>query len=183
MLYEDRVRAGSFGNDAEGWDDAGRRFDLLTCAQAWHWIDPRRGGAKAAECVRPGGRVAIFWNFGTPEPAARAALGAVYARLEPELERTTVLLGSGLDDRLETAAGGLRDTGRFAEPEQHRWPWTRRYSTQEWQDHLLSHSDHQTLDPTRRTPLLAAVAEATDALGGGFTMNYATRAVTAVRLP
>ncbi|HEY4098840.1 MAG TPA: class I SAM-dependent methyltransferase [Baekduia sp.] len=172
------VEVGGF----EDWDAAGRRFDLLVCGQAWHWIDPARGSAKAAECVRPDGRVGIFWNFGTPEPAALKALDAVYDRVEPELGAATVLLGHGRDDRLEIAASGLRETGKFTEPEQHRWTWTRRYTTAEWQEHLLSHSDHQTLDPARRAPLLAAVAEATDALGGGFDLVYTTAAVTARRL-
>ena len=167
----------------EDWDAAGRRFDLLVCGQAWHWIDPQRGSAKAAECLRPDGRVAIFWNFGEPEPAARAALGAVYERLEPQLERDTVLLGNGRDDRLEIAVSGLRETGRFTEPELLRWTWTRRYTTEEWQEHLLSHSDHQTLDPARREPLVAAVAQAVDGLGGGFDMVYTAAAVVGRRLP
>jgi 2-polyprenyl-3-methyl-5-hydroxy-6-metoxy-1,4-benzoquinol methylase len=30
----------------ETWDDAGRRFDLITCAGAWHWIDHGPGVSK-----------------------------------------------------------------------------------------------------------------------------------------
>ena len=37
----------------ERWDDAGRRFDLLICGQAWHWIDPATGTEKAARVLRP----------------------------------------------------------------------------------------------------------------------------------
>ena len=33
----------------EDVDLAGRRFDLCTAGQAWHWVDPARGRAKAAE--------------------------------------------------------------------------------------------------------------------------------------
>jgi trans-aconitate methyltransferase len=29
----------------EDWDAAGRRFDLLISAQAWHWVDPGRFNA------------------------------------------------------------------------------------------------------------------------------------------
>lgn len=38
------VEVGAF----ETWDDAGRRFDLITCGAAWQWIDPELGMAKAA---------------------------------------------------------------------------------------------------------------------------------------
>src|SRR5262245_54716331 len=46
----------------EQWDPAGRTFDAVISGQTWHWIDPGRGAAKAAEALRPGGLVALFWN-------------------------------------------------------------------------------------------------------------------------
>ena len=47
----------------ESWDAMGRRFELVTCADAWHWIDPVRGSEKAAALLRPGGTLALFWNY------------------------------------------------------------------------------------------------------------------------
>src|SRR5688572_11902991 len=37
-------------------------FDVVTAAQSWHWVDPVAGPAKAASVLRPGGRLALFWN-------------------------------------------------------------------------------------------------------------------------
>src|SRR3984885_9816519 len=31
----------------EGWDPAGREFGAVVAGQAWHWIDPVAGAAKA----------------------------------------------------------------------------------------------------------------------------------------
>ena len=45
----------------EEWNDAGRRFDLLTCGDAWHWIEPKRGAEKVAHVLRPGGAFVRFW--------------------------------------------------------------------------------------------------------------------------
>jgi SAM-dependent methyltransferase len=50
----------------EAWDPAGRAFDAVVAGQTWHWVDPIAGAAKAAEVLRPGGRLAVFWNVGEP---------------------------------------------------------------------------------------------------------------------
>src|SRR6516165_143140 len=46
----------------EAWDPAGRTFDAVVSGQAWHWVDPVAGAGKAALALRPGGRLAVFWN-------------------------------------------------------------------------------------------------------------------------
>ena len=69
----------------EAWDPAGRTFDAVVAGQAWHWVDPVAGAAKAARVLRPGGRLAVFWNV-VPAPARawREAFAAVYRRVLPD---------------------------------------------------------------------------------------------------
>ena len=62
----------------------GRTFDAVIAAQAWHWVDPVAGAAKAAAVLRPGGRLAVFWNAFQPPAELRAAFGAVYQRALPD---------------------------------------------------------------------------------------------------
>ena len=50
----------------EAWDPAGRAFDAVIAGQARHWVDPVAGAAKAAQALRPGGRLAVFWNAFQP---------------------------------------------------------------------------------------------------------------------
>lgn len=38
-------------------------FDLLISAQAFHWIPSEIGLRKAAQLLKPGGRIGLFWNF------------------------------------------------------------------------------------------------------------------------
>jgi SAM-dependent methyltransferase len=38
-------------------------LDLLTYAQAWHWVDEPAALAEAARVLRPGGRLACVWNL------------------------------------------------------------------------------------------------------------------------
>jgi SAM-dependent methyltransferase len=69
----------------ETWDDAGRRFDLLTCGDAWHWIDPDAGVAKAARVLAAGGVMAWFWNSSQVEEPLASAFTRVYAQHAPEI--------------------------------------------------------------------------------------------------
>ncbi|MFI4985625.1 MAG: class I SAM-dependent methyltransferase [Solirubrobacterales bacterium] len=161
----------------ESWNARERRFDLLTCGQAWHWVDPDVGALKAADVLHRGGRLGLFWNFGRFPRNVREALAAVYGRLEPELERYSVLLGNA-DRRLDAASEALGRTGCFTPPELLTWDWTRRYTTEQWLESLLTHSDHHALPAPRRDALIGAVGEAIDRLGGAFEMTYESHLVT-----
>jgi SAM-dependent methyltransferase len=164
----------------ERWDDAGRRFDLLVCGQAWHWIDPRLGTDKAAHVLRPGGQIALFWNLGDPSPAARERLAPVYAELEPELENYSMVLGrqAGRDREAVTV---LDADDRFQDVRVREFPWQRTYTTDEWLSFLRTHSDHQVLAGPRLERLLAAVGEALDDFGGSFEVEYEAVLVSARR--
>jgi SAM-dependent methyltransferase len=161
----------------ERWQAGERRFDLLVCGQAWHWIDPNVGAAKAAHVLSAGGRLGLFWNFGRFPADARAALAKIYSRLEPELQRYSALLGN-TDRRLEATSAALERTGRFTVPELHMWNWTRLYTTEQWIEQLLTHSDHQALPVARRDSLIGAVSQAIEEMGRPFEMTYETHLVT-----
>ena len=170
------VEVGTF----EDWDNRGRRFELVTCGQAWHWIDPRRGALKAADVLRPGGRIGCFWNFGDPPTQFREVVKPVYLRLAPELEERSVALGH-FTDRFEAAERELTASGRFEEVAVRRFPWSRTYTTAEWIDVVGTHSDHHALQGPQLDALLAAIGSAIDSLGGSFEMVYGTMLVTATR--
>jgi SAM-dependent methyltransferase len=166
----------------EDWEDHGRRFDLVTSGQAWHWIDPDAGTARAADVLRAGGRIAVFWNFGDPPTEIRRRLAPIYERLAPELTNYSIVLDSTRTrERIAPTAAGIEASGRFAPAQVRRFAWTETYTSREWADHVETHSDHQRLAPERRKALLAAVRRAIDDRGGRFEMPYETVMVTAVR--
>lgn len=67
----------------EDWDDAGRTFELVTCADAWHWLHPERREAKLARVAR--GMFVRLWGFHELEPELLATVDAIHARLAPHI--------------------------------------------------------------------------------------------------
>jgi SAM-dependent methyltransferase len=161
----------------EGWAARGRRFDLVLSAQAWHWVDPAVGPAKAADVLGPGGTLALFWNHLTdPPPDLRAALDAVYRTHAPEILETAT--GSQRRDDREYVAD-LRACGRFGRIDVRDYPVELTYSTDDWVGMVQTHSDHLALAPGRRAALVAALREAIDGLGGTVPVTGGTYTIFA----
>jgi SAM-dependent methyltransferase len=164
----------------EDWDARNRRYDAVVAGTAWHWVDPVKGAAKAAEVLKPNGRIATFWHvFELPKPVAEA-LSAVYRQVVPDspfdmnnAKSMLELYQAGFD----RTADGLRGAG-FAEPEQWRYDWERFYTGDEWLELLSTYGGMTMLDADRRDEILTGVEPA---IKDGLTLPYVTVAVTAIR--
>jgi SAM-dependent methyltransferase len=165
----------------EDWDAGDRRFDLLTAGQAWHWVEPDRGAAKAAAVLRPGARIGLFWNQARPDPSVRPALDAAYARHAPELAQASVLMGQRDASLYESIAQALRLSGAFDDVSTQLFGHDVTYSRQEWVDLAASHSDHHTLPSDQLAQLLAALSSEIDGVGGRVPVHYEATLVTGRR--
>ncbi|PZS19609.1 MAG: class I SAM-dependent methyltransferase [Pseudonocardiales bacterium] len=155
----------------ESWQAGGRCFDLVTCAQAWHWLDPAVAIPKAASVLRPGGALAIFWNHDELDAPAQAAFDDVYRRHAPEL-LASVAVGRARCRDLHLA--DLQASGLFASVHPRTYRWERIYSPAQWLGMVRTHSDHLCLEPSRRDALLDALGAAIDELGGTIASHYGT---------
>jgi SAM-dependent methyltransferase len=168
----------------EAWDPAGRTFDAVVAGQAWHWVDPVAGAAKAARVLRPGGRLAAFWHVFAPPPQVTDAFAAVYERVVPDSPFNLRVMRQPLDTYqalCATAADGIRQAGGFSDPEQWRFDWERSYTRQEWLDLVPTQGPLTRLSPDKLAEVLEAVGAAIDAIGGTFTMASTTVVTTAAR--
>ena len=167
----------------EAWDPAGRAFDAVVSGQAWHWVDPVSGAAKAAEALRPGGRLAVFWNVFQPPPDMVETFSAVYRRVLPDLPVYSRIMPGleGYAVLFTKAADGIREVGVFGDPEQWRFDWERSYTRDEWLDQLPTFGGHSQFPPAKLQEILAGIGAAIEASGGSFTMQYTAAVVTAAR--
>jgi SAM-dependent methyltransferase len=167
----------------ETWDPAGRQFDAVIAGQAWHWVDPVAGAAKAAQALRPGGRLAVFWNSFLPPPELNEAMAAVFRQVIPD--PPTLHRGlpgpDGYSALCAKAADGMRQARAFGDPGQWRFDWERHYSRDEWLDQVPTFGGFSRFPPATQQALLAGIGAAVDAVGASFTMGYATVVASAAR--
>lgn len=171
--------ARSFGLDVEvsafeAWEAGGRSFDLVTCAQAWHWIEPATGARKVASLLAPGGRFTCFWNQAQPHPL-HEAIAAVQREVVPEGDFGVVDLGSLEQDPY---VAPLEQSGCFSRVHSKRYAWTETVSLAAWTGRLATRSDYLRLLPERRAELLSAIEERV-ALEEPVALPLATYAVFA----
>ncbi len=169
--------------DFEAWLPRGRRFPLLASGQAWHWVTPAVGYAKAHDVLADGGVLAAFWNRVAWEKAdIREALLEVYARVGSELSADGPMHPANVNADREVAwdagiaaAHGLHDAGMRL------YEWQQSYSTDEYVGLLATASEVRLLSEDRREPFLAAVAGVIDAHGEPICVPMWTRLCLARR--
>ena len=167
----------------EAWEPAGRTFEIVTAAQAWHWVDPKLGPAKAANILEHGGLLAPIWNYRWPADLPQLErFRAIYEAIAPELLTSSPLLGT-VDGESELAgyAAAITACGAFSEPATRRYRWEQRYSPDEWLDLARTQSDHRLIGEERLASLLQAVGDDLEAEGSSVPVIYESVALTARR--
>jgi SAM-dependent methyltransferase len=177
------VEVGAF----EDWDPAGRAFDRVTSAQAWHWLDMPVATVKAASVLRPGGRLCLVWNAGYHPDELADALAEVYATVLPSgvhrlFRGYAANRSTDVKSGLTSVFGAIAGVPDLGAPTEKWFPWAQAYHRDQWLDQLHSRSDHAALEPSVRDRLFEAIGAAIDGYGGSFVMNFETVLITATRL-
>jgi SAM-dependent methyltransferase len=171
----------------EDWDAAGRTFDRVTSAQAWHWLDLPLATSKAASLLRTGGTLCLIWNAGCQPDELADALEEVYASVVPRGGHRVYRgyaadrpadVRTGLDSELDAVAA----VSELGAPTTKWFPWTQTYRRDEWLDQLRTRSDHTALGADVLDRLLLGIGEAIDDHGGSFVMSFETVLIIATRL-
>ncbi|MEU7216741.1 class I SAM-dependent methyltransferase [Nocardia iowensis] len=168
----------------EAWDPRGRTFDTVVSGQAWHWVDPVAGATKAAEVLRPGGQLAVFWNVNQPPPELAEAFAEVYRQVLPDspiARMAATPVREVYTTMGDTASEGIRRTSAFGEPELRRFDWRQSYTRDEWLELSATTGLTTRLPQEVLNEVLVGLGAAIDAVGGSFTTQYTAAVVTAVR--
>jgi len=155
----------------EDWPLERAAFDLAIAASAFHWIEPGVGYPKAANALRDGGTLALFWNRTPPEETPlRRALDDAYRRIAPEIARAGAPMP--LDGQIRRTVDEIDASGAFGPVTVRRFPWTTSYDADQYIGLLNTHSDHLALPDDRREALCDAVRAEIERIGGIVERTY-----------
>jgi SAM-dependent methyltransferase len=200
-LARSRLGADRFSLDVttfEEWDRAGRTYDVVCSATAFHWVDPARRYALAADALRDGGALALLTN----RTVAGGTFDDLYDATRELHQRhpifdsdghspTTAELAHDVATHSEDIGrlwgavefrGGSNDAPQFAPPSVTWYEWEQSYDADSAAGLLGTFSDYLRLDPIDRAELLAGIREvAQRGFGGTVVRRYVTVLAVAAR--
>lgn len=100
--------------------------DAVVAGQAWHWTHPEDAPAEVARVLVPGGRIGLIWN--------------IRDESNPWVAQLTELIGLSAAEEM-VAAGGPEVGERFTPVIEHRHPWVRTLTVDEFVAMIRSRSD------------------------------------------
>jgi SAM-dependent methyltransferase len=150
----------------EDWPLQPEAFDLVLSAEAFHWIRPEIGYARAAAALKGGGSLALFWHHSPGEDTPfRRAIQRVYEQRAPHLvehlpgkAQSEALIGQTLAD--------FDAAGLFGPVTVRRHPLLETYTADRYLKLLSTYSPIRRLDGQARRDLLAGVREVVERFGG-----------------
>jgi SAM-dependent methyltransferase len=160
----------------DDWDPAGRTYDMLFSATAYHWVAPAVRWRRAAAVLDPGGPVALATNRtvsgGTFTDLYRES-AELHAKYAPEVEFGIPVAARTILDEIHAAPNDLGAVWHAAESKSGttlagdlftapvlRWhAWETAYDTADAIALLSTYSPYLKVPPRRREPFLAAMAE------------------------
>jgi SAM-dependent methyltransferase len=159
----------------EDWQETPEAFDLVYSGQAFHWVPKETGYEKAAAALKPGGFLALFWNRSpSRDDALRREIDSVYQRCAPELIEEAKQNPRQLVKHEMDQAAEIQASGHFQDVAVLRFPWTQRYTTEQYLGLVSTHSDHIVLPKARLDCLLGGIGNAIQSFGGSLELHYST---------
>lgn len=157
-------------------------FDLVTCAQAFHWLDPATASRRVSGLLKPGGHIALFWHMqdirpGSPQ-ADLYALNAKYFDSYPRMNPPEYA-----PEFLQAMADVLCRDRYVGDVELEEFRWLLGYSKEMFVALYHSWSKYVTLPESGREAVDAELVAYLDALPEEPEISYRTCCIHAKRGP
>ena len=149
------------------------RFDLVACAQAFHWLNPLSAPDKIADLLKPRGHCALFWHLQDITPDSPQAqlyvLSSKYFKSFPVMNPPEY---GG--EFVQAMANVLSQSKHFEEPEISEFPWVQSYEPDMFKTLFRSASNYSKLDLDTKYKIDEELDEYVRQLNSEPTINYRT---------
>lgn len=151
------------------------RFDLIFSATAFHWVDPETRFQKVVSLLKPRGTLAVWWNTHVHTDASQdffEMVQAVYKQTAPAM--AAEYHGLLRPDQIDQAYGKeFANATQFGPLTKQLYPWSQRYTADEYTQLLGTYSDHLCLPAPQRALLFERITALINERYGGFiTKGY-----------
>ena len=153
----------------EVWQDTPASYDLFLSAQAFHWIDPAYGFARAAELLKTGGTIALVWRLDRSQGSAFwRATAPIYDTYNPQTSSGNL----PLETKVDLYRQALRTSRQFMGMHEVRKASTQRYSGEEYLKLLQTFSDHRAMPEPNKSRFFEAISQVIAQMGGEVSRDY-----------
>jgi SAM-dependent methyltransferase len=163
----------------EDWPLEQSAFDLVIAASAFHWLSPRTAFRACARALKPGGGIALVWNFRTtPDDEFQRDLQRVYTRvgMKPWIARDP-------EQRIAKQRRAIENSGAFGPVQVRRHPWSGDYDADRYVGLLRTMSDHAIRPTETRRRLWRGIRRVFARNGGLMTRHHVAGLLFARRRP
>jgi len=160
----------------EAWQDVPGSYDLFLSAQAFHWIDPAYGLARAAELLKARGTIALVWRLD------RSQGSAFWQATEPIYNTYNPQTSSGdlpLETKVDLYRHALRTSRQFTDVHEKAWSATKRYTGEEYLKLLQTVSVNRAMPEPNKARFFEEIGRVIVQMGGEVIRDYETLALLA----
>jgi len=153
----------------EKWEISENTFDVVFSASAFHWVSKETGYSRVDRALKEGGYLALFWNNSDNSHTDLCIeINRVYDRCVPEMQRDH----NSAQYHIQQREDELKGCGLFDYLMTARYPWQRRYTTEQYIGMLNTHSSHLSLPEEKRKCLYQGIEEVIDRHAGVMVKSY-----------
>ena len=149
----------------EDWS-ANREFHLVISATAFHWVDPDVSYIRAGDTLKSLGALATFSNLHVSNNQG------FFVEVQ-EVYQKHYLVPDPAEVSSERASSPEPGVDAFDDPIRREYPWSQRYTAEEYIKLLGTYSGHIALPETNQMCLFEGISNLIDKrYGGSITKNY-----------
>ncbi|MEJ2742859.1 MAG: class I SAM-dependent methyltransferase [Gammaproteobacteria bacterium] len=147
------------------------KFDLITSATAFHWVDPDVAYSKSYDLLNAGGVLAPFWTLmPTIDEPVETMLREVFSEFVPEISGST--FGAPNDEILNAGQKELEETKLFTDLMFLRHEWRQVYDADSYTKLLDTYANFQALDNSVKDKVYTTIQSRLNRDFGGQITDY-----------